>query len=172
MSGYAVCNYVWFRRPSTLNPDIYEYGPYKFQNFFVNATRTHNVNSFPQTYEFAPFALATGSGEKGGDRSTNTLVTGASTEIGATIILNLFRQAVDERWLLEVETVSLDPSTFADDQLISTETWRVGSYEMDTKTITLRLISPLDAVQGQVPNRRLTEDLVGALHTTGSFSLF
>jgi hypothetical protein len=42
---------------------------------------------------------------------------------------------------------------------------------MDTTAIKLRLISPLDAVQGQVPNRRITEGLVGALPTTGNISI-
>ena len=96
---------------------------------------------------------------------------GASTVAGSTIILNLFKQAVEERWLLVVETVSLNVSSLADDQLISEETWRVASYDMDTTAIKLRLISPLDAVQGQVPNRRITEGLVGALPTTGNISI-
>ena len=82
----------------------------------------------------------------------------------------LFKQAVEQRWILRVETVSLNISTFADDLLISTENWRVASYEMDTKLIKLRLISPLDAVQGQVPRRRLSEELVGALPTTGQIT--
>tara|TARA_S200002703_G_scaffold84344_2_gene72731 strand:+ start:337 stop:834 length:498 start_codon:yes stop_codon:yes gene_type:complete len=164
MSGYAICNYVKFREPSGSS---YIDTAYYFQNFTINGTRTRNS----ETYSFAPFALATGGGEKGGDRSANTLVIGASTEVGSTLILNLFKQAVEERWLLVVETVSLNPNSFVDDQLISTETWRVGSYEMDTKTIRLQLLSALDAVKGQVPNRRLTEDLVGSLATTGNLSV-
>lgn len=164
MSGYAICNYVKFRQPSG---STYTDTAYYFQNFTINATR----NRGGQDYQFAPFALATGGGEKGGDRSANTLAIGASTEVGNTLILNLFKQAVEERWLLRVETVSLNPSSFADDQLISTETWRVGSYEMDTKAIRLQLLSALDAVKGQVPNRRLTEDLVGSLAATGNLSV-
>ena len=95
---------------------------------------------------------------------------GASTQAGSTIILNLFKQAVVERWLLQVETVSLNINTFNDDTLVSTENWRVASYEMDTKIITLRLISPLDAVKGKVPRRKLSEELVGALPTSGQIT--
>lgn len=164
MSSYAFCNYIKFVEPSG---STYVDTSYYFQNFSVNATRTRNT----QTYSFAPFALSTGGGEKGGDRSSNVLGIGASTEIGTTIILNLFKQAVDQRWLLVVETVSLNITTFADDLLISTENWRVASYQMDTKIIKLQLVSPLDAVKSQVPRRKLNEELVGALPTTGQISI-
>ena len=164
MSGYAFCNYVKFLEPSGSS---YTETSYYFQNFTINGTRSRGGD----TYVFAPFALATGGGEKGGDRSSNTLAIGASSEAGSTIILNLFKQAVEDRWLLVVETVSLNASTFADDLLVSTETWRVASYQMDTKLIKLQLISPLDAVKGQVPRRKLSESLVGALPTTGQISI-
>ena len=164
MSGYAFCNYVKFLEPSG---STYQETNYYFQNFTVNGSRTRGGD----TYIFAPFVLATGGGEKGGDRSSNVLGIGASTQAGTTIILNLFKQAVEDRWLLVVETVSLNINTFADDQLISTESWRVASYEMDTKLIKLRLISPLDAVKGQVPRRKLSEKLVGALPTTGQITI-
>ena len=164
MSGYAFCNYVKFLEPSGSS---YTETSYYFQNFTINGTRSRGGD----TYVFAPFALATGGGEKGGDRSANTLGIGASSEAGSTIILNLFKQAVEDRWLLQVETVSLNVSTFADDLLVSTETWRVASYQMDTKLIKLQLISPLDAVKGQAPRRKLSESLVGALPTTGQISI-
>ena len=163
MSGYAFCNYVKFLEPSG---STYVETAYYFQNFTVDGSRTRGGD----TYTFAPFVLATGGGEKSGDRSSNVLAIGASTQAGSTIILNLFKQAVEQRWILQVETVSLNISTFADDQLVSTENWRVASYEMDTKIIKLRLISPLDAVKGQVPRRKLSEELVGALPTTGQIS--
>ena len=164
MSGYAFCNYVKFLEPSGSS---YAETNYYFQNFTINGTRSRGGD----TYIFAPFALATGGGEKGGDRSANTLGIGVSTEAGSTIILNLFKQAVKDRWLLKVETVSLNISSFADDLLVSTETWRIASYQMDTQLIRLQLISPLDAVRSQVPRRKLSEDLVGALPTTGQISI-
>lgn len=163
MSGYAFCNYIKFLEPSGSS---YAETNYYFQNFTINGTRSRGGI----TYTFAPFALATGGGEKGGDRSANTLAIGASTKEGNTIILNLFKQAVASRWLLKVETVSLNVGTFDDDLLVSTETWRVASYQMDTQLIRLQLLSPLDAVRGQVPRRKLSEALVGALPTTGRIS--
>lgn len=160
MSAYAFVNYVRFRELDGT------YTAYAFQNFSVNQTRTYGGIS----HSFAPFALATGGGEKGGDRSSNVLVTGSSTQVGSTIILNLFRQAVEDRWLLEVKTVSLNISSFADDTLLSTETWRVAAYDLDDTSIQLRLSSALDAAKAQVPNRRLSQRLVGALPVTASIS--
>jgi len=164
MSGYAFCNYVKFLEPSGSS---YVDTAYYFQNFTVNNTRSRGGN----TYVFAPFAVATGGGEKSGDRSSSVLGIGASTQAGSTIILNLFKQAVEQRWILVVETVSLNINTYDDDLLVSTENWRVASYEMDTSVIKLRLISPLDAVKGEVPRRKLSEELVGALPTTGQISI-
>lgn len=164
MSSYVFCNYIKFRQPSGSS---YIDTSYYFQNFSINTNRTRNS----VVYSFAPFALATGGGEKGGDQASNTLVTAASTVIGSTIILNLFKQAIESRWLLQVETVSLDPTTFIDDQLISSETWRISSYEMDTKVIKLNLSSPLDAARAQVPRRRLSSFLVGALPTSGQITI-
>ena len=39
---------------------------------------------------------------------------------------------------------------------------------MDTQKVVLRLSSPLDATKGDIPKRRLTAKLVGALPSTGS----
>ena len=115
------------------------------------------------TYQFAPFAYTLGAGSKGGDRSDSSLVAGLDP-----ISVNLFAEAVEDRYLLEVKTVSLDPETFADDALIRTELWRVAQYEMDTERVILKLSSPLDATKGDIPKRRLTTKLVGALPSTGS----
>jgi hypothetical protein len=115
------------------------------------------------TYEFAPFGYTLGAGSKGGDRSDSSLVAGLDQ-----LTVNLFAEAVQSRWLLEIKTVSLIPVNFADDVLVRTELWRIAQYEMDTERIILKLSSPLDATKGNVPRRRLTTGLVGALPTTGS----
>jgi len=132
---------------------------YAYQNFSINQLRIYGG----VTYQFAPFAYTLGAGSKGGDRSDSSLVAGLDP-----ISVNLFAEAVEDRYLLEVKTVSLDPETFADDALIRTELWRVAQYEMDTERVILKLSSPLDATKGDVPKRRLSTKLVGALPSTGS----
>ncbi len=153
MSAYAFVNYVRFKTQA----DAYTGTPY--QNFSINQTRTYSGT----TYSFAPFAVSSGGGTRGGERSNAALVAGADA-----LSVNLFAEAVQNRYLLEIKTVSLDPLTFADEALIATEIWRIASYEMDTTAITMRLTSPLDAVKAQIPRRTLSTTLVGELPTSGA----
>lgn len=153
MSAYAFVNYVRFKTQA----DAYTGTPY--QNFSINQTRTYSGT----TYSFAPFAVSSGGGTRGGERSNAALVAGADA-----LSVNLFAEAVQNRYLLEIKTVSLDPLTFADEALIATEIWRIASYELDTTAITMRLTSPLDAVKAQIPRRTLSTTLVGELPTSGA----
>lgn len=153
MSTFAFVNYARFLQ-SNGSATVYSY-----QNFSVNQQRTYSG----VTYTFVPFAVSTGAGSKGGDRSEATLGAGLNE-----ITVNIFAEAVNSRWLLELKTVSLDPDTFADSALIRTEIWRVARYEMDTEKILLRLTSPLDAVRDQVPRRYLSTKLVGALPSSAT----
>lgn len=153
MSSFAFVNYSRFLE-SDSTPTIYAY-----QNFSINQTRTYSS----VTYAFAPFAYTLGAGSKGGDRSESNLVAGLDP-----ISVNIFAEAVESRWLLEVKTVSLDPETFADEVLVRFELWRVAQYEMDTERVILKLSSPLDATKNDIPKRRLTTALVGALPSTGN----
>ena len=153
MSAYAFVNYVRFKTQA----DAYTGTPY--QNFSINEQRVYDGI----TYSFAPFAISSGGGARGGDRSSASLVAGTDA-----LSVNLFAEAVRERYMLEIKTVSLDPLTFADEALVASEIWRVASYDMDTTRVVLRLTSPLDAVKAQVPRRTLSTALVGALPTSGA----
>jgi len=153
MSAFAFVNYARFMENSSTAT------AYAYQNFSVNVTRTYSG----VTYNFLPFAISTGAGSKGGDRSEAVL--GAGTN---DISVNIFAEAVQSRWLLELKTVSLDITDFSDDALIRSELWRVASYDMDTEKVLLKLTSPLDAVRSDVPRRVLSTELVGALPSSGS----
>lgn len=153
MTAFAFVNYARFLEQDG-TPTIYAY-----QNFSINDQRIYSG----VTYEFAPFAYTLGAGSRGGDRSDSSLVAGLDQ-----LTVNLFAESVESRWLLEIKTVSLVPVNFADDVLVRTELWRIAQYEMDTEKIILKLSSPLDAAKANIPRRRLTTGLVGALPTTGS----
>ena len=153
MSAYAFVNYVRFKTQA----DAYTGTPY--QNFSINESRTYSG----VTYSFAPFAISSGGGARGGERSSASLVAGTDA-----ISVNLFAEAVQNRYMLEIKTVSLDPLTFADEALVASEIWRVASYDMDPTRVVLKLTSPLDAVKAQVPRRTLSTALVGALPTSGA----
>jgi len=153
MSAYAFVNYIRFKTQA----DAYTGTPY--QNFSINESRTYSGVA----YSFAPFAISSGGGARGGERSSASLVAGTDA-----ISVNLFAEAVQNRYMLEIKTVSLDPLTFADEALVASEIWRVASYDMDTSRVVLKLTSPLDAVKAQVPRRTLSTALVGALPTSGA----
>jgi hypothetical protein len=155
MASFAFVNYARFlQRDGTAAGTAQAY-----QNFSVNQNRVYAGI----TYAFAPFAISSGAGSKGGDRLESTL--GTSTN---AITVNLFAEAVSSRWLLEIKTVALDPLTFADNTLIRTEIWRISRYEMDNEKILLKLASPLDAARNQVPKRYLSTSLVGAVPTSAT----
>ena len=153
MSAYAFVNYIRFKTQD----DAYTGTPY--QNFSINEQRVYDGT----TYSFAPFAVSSGGGARGGERSSASLVAGTDA-----ISVNLFAEAVRNRYMLEIKTVSLDPMTFADEALVASEIWRIASYDMDSTRVVMRLTSPLDAVRAQVPRRTLSTALVGALPTSGA----
>jgi len=131
---------------------------YRYQNYSVNQTRTYSGND----YSFLPFGVSTGAGTKGGDRSSTRLVVGLNQ-----ISVNIFAEAVQSQWQLDLKTVSLDVTDDSDDALIRSEVWRIASYSIDTTRLILTLSSPLDAAASDVPRRLLTTELVGALPTNG-----
>jgi hypothetical protein len=155
MSAYAFVNYIRFKTQA----DAYTGTPY--QNFSIDQQRMYAE----VTYNFAPFAVSSGGGARGGERSSANLVAGADA-----ISVNLFAEAVQNRYMLEIKTVSLDPLTFADEALVASEIWRVASYDMDTArgAVVLKLTSPLDAVKAQVQRRTSSTALVGAFPTSGA----
>ena len=147
--AFAFCNYVTLLQSNSTPTS------YKFQNFSINEPR--------RGFDYLPFAITTGAGTRGGDRSSARLVVAANQ-----ISVNIAAEASQNNWFLKVETFSLNIETLADSSQISTEVWRVAGYEMDTERVFLNLASPLDAVRTDAPRRVLSTQLVGALPTSGS----
>ena len=147
--AFAFCNYVTLLQSNSTPTS------YKFQNFSINEKRGD--------FDYLPFAITTGAGTRGGDRSSARLVVAANQ-----ISVNIAAEASKNNYFLKVETFSLNIETFADSSQISTEVWRVSGYEMDTERVFLNLTSPLDAVRTDAPRRVLSTQLVGALPTSGS----
>jgi hypothetical protein len=80
-------------------------------------------------------------------------------------------EAADKRWIVVVKTVWLDPDTLTEKANYMRDTFMITGFDHDNLTLTLRLSSPMDAVTAEVPRRRLTEQLVGAMPSTGEISL-
>lgn len=153
----AICNYIRFKTFAGAYV-----GGYNFQNFFVNESKTRSGVS----HTFAPFAASTGAGTKGGDRADAAVVAPSYP-----LVANLFVEACQNRYLCEITAVLLDPETYAEVATLTTETWMCARPELNTERAVLRLASPLDAVDGQVPRRVLNSSLVGNVPTTGSLSV-
>lgn len=161
MAAFAFVNYIRFKEYNS-GSEAYEFTVHKYQNFSVNETRERDG----VVYQFLPFAISTGAGARGGDRSSAQLVAGLNQ-----ITVNVLAEAVTSKWLLELKTVSIDSANFGDQDLIHTEVWRIASYRMDTERLTLKLSSPLDAASSDVPRRSLSTNVVGALPSSGSLTV-
>lgn len=152
-----VCNFLRFKQRDG------NYTGWTAQNFFVNQTITYDGVDYP----FRPVAVATNSSTRGGDRSE--AVIGAAASV---LTLNIFSEAANSDWLLEVKTVKVNRSDLSLGALLLTEYWAAQQVQHDTSepVVKLQLASPLDAVR--TPGGRvLSQSLVGALPTSGTLTL-
>jgi len=136
--------------------------PYMFQNFHVGETRSYNGRD----YMFAGFGFSGGTVDLQAGNIEASLVFAVND-----LDLNLFNQAVSDRWLIEIRTVWLDPDTLDEGSTYGEEVYAITGLEHDSSRVSLRLGSPLDAVSQNAPRRLLTSDLVGALPSTGQINL-
>ncbi len=154
----AFCNYIRFKGLD----GQYQTGR-DFQNFFIGEQRLRS----DVAYTFAPFAVTPGAGTKGGDRSDSAVIAPATP-----LATNLFLEASLERWLCEITVTLLDPATFEEVFQVTTETWVCSRLEIPSpERAILRLASPLDAVDGQIPRRTLSSRLVGSLPSSGNLAV-
>jgi len=135
---------------------------YRFQNFFQGEVRTYNNLE----YVFAGFGFSGGAVDLQASNISANLVLALNQ-----LDLAVFTQAANDRWLIELRTVWLDPETLDETTNFSEEIYAVTGLEHDSSRLSVRLGSPLDAVSENAPRRVLTQKLVGSLPTTGDISL-
>ena len=135
---------------------------YQFQNFFQGQTVTWDGDD----YTFAGFGYSGSSVDLQGGNIDAQLIF-----VVNQLSLNLAKKAADERQIITVKTVWLDPETLVPRSNFMRDVFMVTGFEHDSNRLGLRLSSPLDAISGDVPRRRLTEKLVGALPSTGQIQL-
>lgn len=134
----------------------------RYQNYFIDESTVWDGIS----YTYLPFALSSGAGVRGGERSGETLALGLD-ELSASIAT----EAVTKNWRVKVVTVLLDPITDALVQAYTAECWECNSYEQKAGALSINLRSPFDAVQRQYPARVLSQRLVGTLPATGNVTV-
>ena len=136
---------------------------YNFQNFFQGESISWDGGS----YSFAGFGYSGSSVDlQGGNIDAQLIFT--VNELS----LNLAKLAADQRHIVTLSKLSGStprPWCLAPISCV-TSSWS-PAFEHDSNRLGLRLSSPLDAISGDVPRRRLTEKLVGALPSTGQIQL-
>ena len=134
---------------------------YAFQNFHANETRSYDGVS----YIYAGFGFSGTSVDLQGSNIEAQIVFAVSQ-----LLMTFVQQAADERWILRVRTVWLDPDTLDETTTYMQETYQVTGFQHDGIRLSLELGSPLDAVRNHAPKRTLRQALVGALPSSGQIN--
>ena len=132
-----------------------------FQNFHAGETR----NYLGRDHLFAGYGFSGAAVDINGANIQAQLVFGLNQ-----LIMQIAQTAANEFQVVRVNTVWLNPDNFDETAQRLEEIYAVVGFEHDNSRIGLRLGSPLDAVQSDVPRRVLTQRTVGVLPTTGNVS--
>lgn len=173
----ALAYYIDFLAPDgqALTPD----GMRSYQNFFIGEGRTYDS----RYYLYAPFVVSGDLTTEGSENGEAEILAPANMLSGA-----IAWEAAQHRFLVSVKTVLLSGTAPQDIQgavewqeqsTVASDIWCCDgmSYSDDIPaeseslaTLILRLTSPLNAVTGNAPTRRLRDDQVGALPASGGIS--
>lgn len=126
---------------------------YRFQNYAIN----QNVNG----YLFLPFSFGGAVATLQGDNLDATL-----QFANKDITLSWVTQALSEVWVAKVTTVLWEPSTGQVQRNLYQYWGSCASGGWSETTIQVSLNSIVDAVQGNIPARRLHRWLVGSIPFT------
>lgn len=126
---------------------------YRFQNYALN----QSVNG----YTFLPFGFGGAIATLQGDNLDANLQF-ANTDITR----NWVKQAFDQLWVARVTTVLWTPSTGAVQRTLYTYYGSCSNGGWNETTIQVNLNSVLDAIQSNVPGRRLHRWQVGSIPFT------
>ena len=151
MSSIAIGTYV----------DIDD-GRWAFQNFAYGETRPYGQNS----YIFGSFGYS----------GTTTDLQAGNVEASLVfnfneLVLNMAVEAADNRYVCTINTVWLDPVSFNEESEYTQDIFTITGFDHDSSRLSLRLASPLDAISGDVPKRKLATFMVGSLPSTGDVPL-
>jgi|TARA_B100000035_G_scaffold264344_1_gene236352 hypothetical protein len=126
---------------------------FKFQNYAVG----QNVGD----YSFLPFGFGGAMATLQGDNLDAT-VQFANTEIARNFVV----EALDNTYVAKVSTVLWNSSTYAVERTLYEYFGACSSGGWDEASIQIKLNSVLDAVQANIPGRRLRRQQVGNIPFT------
>jgi hypothetical protein len=137
---------------------------FRFQNFRLNDSVVDSSSSEP--YLFLPFAFAGAVATLSGDNLDATLQFGNSR-----IARNFVVEALDNNYVAKVKTVLWDSTTFAINNTLYEYFGSCSAGGWDETKLQVKLNSVLDAVQTNVPGRRLRRQQVGNIPFTANVSV-
>lgn len=134
----------------------------RFQNFFINESISYQGAAFT----FVPFGFSGVTVNRTGDNTEASLVfpNNALTRGWAV-------EAIEGRWLAQVQVMLLDPDDRTSFEQLHQYFGQVAGGQWDETTVRLTLSTVLDAVGSDVPLRRLTQKLIGAIPVTSGVRL-
>jgi hypothetical protein len=134
----------------------------RFQNFFIGQTTAYQGNN----YLFAPFGFSGITVNRTGD--------GIDASVGFPnndITRAWAVEAIESRWLAHVQVVLLNPDDNTDFTLMHEYYGQISGGKWDEGMLGLALSNVLDAVGFDVPVRRLSQKLIGAIPVTTGVTL-
>lgn len=133
-----------------------------WQNFTQGQVR----NYMDTNYTYAGFGFSGGSVDLEAAAVSATLLFSLNQ-----LDLNIFKEASNARKLIRIRTVWLDNDSLVETEQYSEDIYQILGFSHNLSTLSLRLGSPLDAIEAEVPRRRLTTALVGQLPSSGTIPL-
>ena len=116
-----------------------------------------------KTYSYLPFIYQGATKNRSGDNLEAALVLANNA-----VAMNRAREAVTNKWSIEVSVCLVNPSTLAYQRTLTTDNWLASGMSYDTQNVEVILSSAIDAVGAVSPNRVLTTGMVGHLPTSAS----
>lgn len=146
----------------TLKPRTGGSAPLYFQNFYINENFEYKNN----VHGFLPFGFSGVTVNRSGDNQQTQLAF-PNNDLSRSWALTI----IDGAWVILVDTLILNPDNKADFRLLSSYAGQASGAIWSETDLRVEISSVLDAVGGDVPRRRITEDIFGPLPTTAQVRL-
>ena len=132
---------------------------------FQNSTTTSAITYDSKSFDFLPFIYSGATKAISGDNIESSLTFAANP-----ISIGYAQQARENGYLVEVNTVLMNPTTFAPSRTLTTEYWIASGLNYNVEAVQLNLSSSIDAISSFVPNKVLLSKNVGALPVSSRIS--
>jgi len=127
---------------------------------FQNSTKA-SIDFDSASYAHLPFIYQGATKTRDGSNMEAGLVLANNA-----ISMNHVIDAVRKKWTIKVAVCLMNPETFVHQKTLTRDIWMASAMSYDPETIEVVLSSAVDAVGADCPNRKLTEQMVGALPTS------